>query len=197
MAFTKLKTVALGLSAVFAANQAQAMEVGQCAPAAQMSAALKAEGQKSLITANRVTEDANYTPLNMVTSNSEGNGYLLEGDKAFGQPSTKFCVMLKMSSMALFDASRPGVNPATLIGGKHDKSTMAAEKHGTRPMIQGHVSGTVVTIYGNMSDRTGSMHFTEAASANVVMQAVFGEITYTQTAVDTLRKPVQTASLRP
>lgn len=143
-----MRCVALvcGVLASLISSPALALEPRQCLPMAEMNAALRAEGQRTLIIGNRVAlrNDATRESglrvqgwVNTFTSNDDGSvGYNLEGDRPVGQPSTRVCVAGKFTNIRLYDARRPGVPPAALRGGPFDDFLRRNERNGIRPMLQ-------------------------------------------------------------
>jgi len=94
---------------------ALALEPGQCAPAAEVQAMLKAEGQMPVVVGNRVTLRKDR-PANIFTSDKNGRGYALEGDAPQGQKSTTVCVGTRYSGLRLNDINSPVVPSWALIG---------------------------------------------------------------------------------
>lgn len=107
-----------GLSALafllLGSSAAHALEPKQCLPIAEINAALKAEGQRTLILGDR---EALHDPIgnakditvtryaNAVTANADGSlGYQLEGDLPRAQASTSMCVRARLTHIRLFDA---------------------------------------------------------------------------------------------
>lgn len=88
-----------------------------CMPAAQMTEALKAEGQKSVIVGNRFgsvfgangNEIAALAITNVFTVNEDGEGYRLEGNRPLGTPSTEFCVVAKYTNARFNNWERAGI----------------------------------------------------------------------------------------
>jgi len=188
-----------------AATPALALEPKQCLPMAQMNAALKAEGQRSLIIGDRrAVNDAperasgvrvtNYA--NIVTSNADGSvGYQLEGDLPRAQSSTSMCVRAKLTNIRLFDARKPGTLPGMLLGGAFDDDVRDKEKRGTRPMV---ITDTVhrapdgsqrlglqMIVYGNMAGRSASIYARDA-NGDPVFMVLMGDTDYTPFAIQTL-----------
>lgn len=154
-----------------------ALEPKQCLPMAEMNAALKAEGQRTMIIGDRVYVDSPTDDImdarfnrfvNTVTSNNDGSlGYQLEGDKPRAQASDKVCVRAKLANVRLFDARKPGLNQSALLGGAFNESIIGSEKNGTRPMViadsvhrdtsGNERTGLPVVLLGNMEVKAGVM----------------------------------------
>lgn len=158
-------------------TSALALEAKQCLPMAEMNAALKAEGQRTLIIGDRVYVDSPTDDImdarfnrfvNTVTANADGSlGYQLEGDKPRAQASDKVCVRAKLTHVQLLDARKPGINKAALLGGAFNEVIINSEKNGTRPMVVAdsvHSDangsdriGLPVVILGNMEMKYGGV----------------------------------------
>lgn len=179
MSHSKLIKSALGaafLAATCLASPVYALEPKQCLSMTDMNAALRAEGQRTMIIGDRealvnpkfdangrlmVAEDILHF-VNTVTSNDDGSlGYQLEGDKPRAESSTQVCVRAKLNHVRLFDARRPGIPQAAFLGGRFDDALRADEKLGTRPMLiadtvhEGGRIGLPVVMTGNTSLRAG------------------------------------------
>ena len=96
-------------------SPAWALEPRQCGSAAEIQAALKAEGQVPVVVGNRVTTRADR-PVNIFTANSNRVGYELEGDAPQGQPSTRVCVVTRYHDVRVNDVKSPIVPAWALIG---------------------------------------------------------------------------------
>jgi hypothetical protein len=92
-----------------------ALEPGECGPAAEIQAKLKAEGQMPVVIGNRVTTRKDR-PVNIFTSDKNGQGYALEGDAPQGQKSTIVCMKIRYSGLRLNDINSPVVPSWALIG---------------------------------------------------------------------------------
>ncbi|MBB5985636.1 hypothetical protein [Sphingobium lignivorans] len=103
------------VSLIFFSSPAIALEPGQCGPAAEIQAALKAEGQVPVVIGNRVTTRKDR-PVNIFTANSSGVGYSLEGDAPQGQKSKTVCVGVRYRDLRLNDINSPVVPAWALIG---------------------------------------------------------------------------------
>lgn len=127
------------------AQPANALDPQQCLPMAEMNAALRAEGQRTMLIGDREVlnnptgriADASITRyMNAVTANPDGSlGYQIEGDLPRSQSSTRVCVRAKLTNVQVFDANRPGVPQQVLLGGQFDVALRADEAIGARPMM--------------------------------------------------------------
>lgn len=102
-------------SALAVASPAYALEAGQCGPAAEIQAALKAESQVPVVIGNRVTTRKDR-PVNIFTANSNRIGYELEGDAPQGQKSTRVCVVSRYHDVRLNDINSAVIPAWALIG---------------------------------------------------------------------------------
>lgn len=103
------------VSLIGISTPALALEAGQCGTAAEIQAALKAEGQVPVIIGNRVTTRKDR-PANIFTANSNGIGYALEGDAPQGQKSTRVCVGYRYHGVRVNDIASPVLPSWALIG---------------------------------------------------------------------------------
>ncbi len=96
--FTKIALGAIALGAAFtSANDANALDAGQCGPRAEIEATLRAEGQFPIVSGYR---DIPSRPRNIFTSNLDGSlGYNVEGNQ------TELCIGLKYAGI------RKNMNP--------------------------------------------------------------------------------------
>lgn len=146
----KNRMIASALGATFAAalcaaQPADALEAKQCMSMAEMNAALRAEGQRTMVIGEReflnnptgrVADTSISRYLNTVTSNADGSlGYQLEGDRRRSETSTQVCVRAKLTNIRIFDATKPGVPQQVLLGGQFDVALRADEAIGARPMV--------------------------------------------------------------
>jgi len=102
-------------------SPAFALEAGQCGPAAEIQAALKAEGQVPVVIGNRVTTRKDR-PVNIFTADSNRIGYELEGDAPQGQKSTRVCVASRYHDVQLNDITSPVIPSWALIGNDRRKA---------------------------------------------------------------------------
>jgi hypothetical protein len=179
-----------------------ALEPRQCLPLAEMNAALKAEGQRTLIIGDR--KAVNDAPdrasgvrvtryANAVTSNADGTlGYQIEGDRPRAQPSTSMCVRAKLARVRLLDARKAGVQTAALLGGAFDAEVRDKEKIGTRPMLiadtmqtgpDGSVrTGLPMIVFGNVAGRSASI-YARLANGDPAFLVLMGDTDYTPEAL--------------
>lgn len=192
-------------SSVFLPSSALALEPRQCLPMAEMNAALRAEGQRTIIIGDRAAlrNDASRDSgirvqrwVNTFTSNDDGSvGYNLEGDRPSGEASTRACVRAKLTNIRLYDARRPGVPQAALRGGPFDDFLRRDETHGIRPMLQadsvstgpnGEVRrGNGITLQGDMA-RGSAMLFVNRADGTSESLYLMDNVTYTPTGLERL-----------
>ena len=91
-----------------AACPALALDTGQCLPAAQVRAALEAEAMNPIIVGNR--SGYGYPTSLIFFSNGDGSkGYLVRGDKPFGQQAETACIDSVYRDVHLNDITRPGI----------------------------------------------------------------------------------------
>lgn len=193
------------VSFVFLSSPAQALDPRQCLPMAEMNAALRAEGQRTIIIGDRVAlrNDGSRESglrvqgwVNTFTSNADGSlGYNLEGDRPSGEPSTRVCVASKFTNIRLFDARRPGIPDAALRGGAFDDFLRRDERRGIRPMMQADgVSagpngearrGNSVTLQGEMAQGS-AMLFVNRPDGRAESLFLMDNVAYTPAALERL-----------
>jgi hypothetical protein len=143
---------------------AGAADTGFCATPEIMTATLKAEGQRSVASAQGVRRHKELDGMIFTTNADRSVGYILRADKPLGERASQVCVQQRLSDLRLFDAREPGTPPAVLLkapetdalhqcevwiqeksvtpGGCGSLNTMIAkvEKWGVRVMLQGLVT---------------------------------------------------------
>lgn len=115
----------IGMLSAFALSLAFTLPVhaltrGACDTPEAISAKLKAEGQRSFATADRVERDktlnVNVLYGMIFTVNADGStGYILMSDKDSGTRANKICVHERMTEIQVFDARKPGLPPESLM----------------------------------------------------------------------------------
>lgn len=107
MKYARSLAAGLGLTLACAFTQnANALEQGECKAYQEMVETLKAEGQHSLIWAERFTEDEKSRPVRIVTANDNGSvAYQLEGGRQAGDtsPPEELCVVTVMTDLRVHD----------------------------------------------------------------------------------------------
>jgi hypothetical protein len=159
------------------ATPAMALEPGQCLPMAEMNAALRAEGQRTMIIGNRSAveaRDAAGNPtrlaerLETITSNADGSlGYNLAGDRPREEASTNVCVRAKLANVRFYDAIQPTIARDAYLGGSFNALVDQNAARGTRPMVVadtvfpdgngGTRLGRPIVLFGNVEGRTASL----------------------------------------
>lgn len=192
-----------GAAALACAAPAHAELVpGQCMPMADMNAALRAEGQRTIIIGDRVSVIDESRPelgvrrwVNTVTSNEDGSrGYQLEGNLPSGQTSTEVCVAAILADVQLFDARRDGVPQAALLGGRFDSWVTDASADGVRPMVVARTVfgdaanpryGRPIVVMGNVVERHGLLA-TKQDNTAPEMLVQLDNLAYTPVALEVL-----------
>lgn len=187
-------------------SPALALDAKQCLPMAEMNAALKAEGQRTLIIGNRIaavgregsTETRMVRAVNTVTSNADGSiGYQLEGNNPRSIPSTQVCVRAKLTDIQLFDARRTDIPQAAYLGGEFDLAVQEKAAKGVRPMLLASTvfgsgptehRGLPLMVFGNIAERGGTIT-TRSAAGQPQMLALLNETEYTSVALERLNSP--------
>lgn len=194
--FGRLGSIAAGAVTLLSATGAAALEPKQCLPIAEINAALKAEGQRTLILGDREAindptgnaKDWTVTRYaNAVTSNTDGSlGYQLEGDLPRAQPSSSMCVVARLTNIRLFDAHKSGVPKDALLGGLFDASARGLDAKGVHVMLvadslhpqdDSYRVGSPLVVFADMKGRSGSMATMTAKGPLQLM--VMGDVSYT------------------
>ena len=213
---THLKTSAVGMAfaaAFCAAQPADALEARQCMSMAEMNAALRAEGQRTMVIGDREVlnnptgriADASITRyVNTVTSNADGSlGYQLEGDRPRSEASTRVCVAAKLTNIRIFDASQPGVPQQVLLGGRFNDAIRADEAIGARPMVfadtvhgseGSYRTGLPIVITLNVPYRAGTM-LTRQTDGSAVSMMDLASLDYTDAGRERARGGTQTLAM--
>lgn len=142
-------------------SPALALETGQCLPAAQVRAALTAEGMQPIIVGTR-TGYGYPTSLIFFSNADASRGYLIRGDKPLGQQSNTACVDSVYRDVRLNDITRAGIPAWARVAVKpreveaicrghlgyqdncnrHDESLFNLESHGQHVMFM--ATGTAI-----------------------------------------------------
>ena len=185
------------------ATPAMAMDAKQCLPMAEMNAALKAEGQRTLIIGDRIasvgrtgtTETRMVRAVNTVTSNADGSlGYQLEGNLPRAEASTRVCVAAKLTDIRLFDARNTNIPKSVYLGGDFNRSVDEAAQRGSRPMLMANTvfgsgatlrNGLPIVVFGNVTERAGLITAHMPNGEGQVL-ALMNEVEYTPVALERL-----------
>lgn len=196
-ALTAAFATSIGLS-----SPAHALEAKQCLPMAEMNAALKAEGQRTLIIGDRIAALSNgaggtnmLRRVNTVTSDADGSrGYQLEGDHSRTEQSTQVCVRAKLTDVQLFDARRTSIPRAAYLGGDFDRVVDESAAGGSRPMVVANTvfgsgpsqhNGSPLVVFGNIPAKAGLIAtFTPDGKSHAL--ALMGNTEYTSVALEKL-----------
>jgi hypothetical protein len=198
------------------ANPAFALEPGQCLPMAEMNAALRAEGQRTMIIGNRsavIERDARGTPTRVeeaaevITSNGDGSlGYNLAGNRPREEASTQMCVRARLTNVRLFDARQTAIPRDAYLGERFNQLVDQNAALGTRPMVVadtvfsndngGTRLGRPIVLFGNIEGRSASL-VTYTASLEPAALAMMVNTDYTPAALERLNGARTLAALSP
>lgn len=186
---------------------AMAMDAKQCLPMAEMNAALKAEGQRTMIIGDRLGQIRNDAHAdgglavdeyaNAVTSNADGSvGYQLEGDRSRSQTSSSMCIRAKLTNVRIFDAARSEIAQQALLGGRIDDMLRADAKIGARPMVVADTVhkasdgservGLPMVITANVPKRVGAIYARQADGEPLLLVRL-GTLDYTPAGLERAR----------
>lgn len=204
-------TIALAQS-----TPAPQLQAGQCLPMADMNAALRAQGQRTMIIGNRsgvqerdargeasrVTESAE-----VITSNADGSvGYNLAGNRPREEASTEMCVRARLTNVRLYDARQPSIPRDAYLGGSFNQVVDQNAALGTRPMVVantvfsngsgGDRLGRPIVLFGNVEVRGASL-MTYTANGEAARLALMVDTDYTPAALERLNGTRTVAMLSP
>ena len=185
------------------ATPAMALEPGQCLPMAEMNAALRAEGQRTMIIGNRSAPQSRDAAGNVtavvervetITSNADGSlGYNLAGDRPREEASTNVCVRAKLTNVRLYDARQTDIPRDAYLGGNFNTLVNGNAELGTRPMVVadtvfsndngGTRLGRPIVLFGNMEVRGASL-YTYTNDGDAVRLALMVDTDYTPAALE-------------
>ena len=119
------------------------LQSGQCMPMADLNAAMRAQGQRTVIIGDRAAVMNDGQPnafvrrwVNTVTSNADGSvGYQIEGNNPRATQSTEVCVAARLTNVRLLDARLSTVPNEVLLGGRFNDAMRASIADGVRPMV--------------------------------------------------------------
>lgn len=180
MSRSKILNSALGtafMASICVATPAMALDAKQCLPMAEMNAALKAEGQRTMIIGDRVAvNNDNSQPkgvrydryVNTVTSNEDGSlGYQLEGNLPRAEASTTVCIRAKLTNVHLYDINSRTIPQQILLGGKFDSAVRQHSADGLNAMLYADTlhkgqdgterQGLPIVMFGETEHRTASI----------------------------------------
>jgi hypothetical protein len=198
------------------ANPAFALEPGQCLPMAEMNAALRAEGQRTMIIGNRSAPQERDAAGNVtrvvenaeaITSNADGSrGYNLAGNRPREEASTEMCVGAVLTNVRLYDARQTAIPRDAYLGGTFNTLVDQNAAVGTRPMVVadtvfsndngGTRLGRPIVLFGNMEVRGGSL-VTYTANGEPARLALLVDTDYTPAALERINGSRTLAALSP
>ena len=100
-------------------GQALAADIGECGTPEAMTAKMRAEGQRSIASAQRVQQEGSgaITYKGMIfTSNADQSvGYILQADKPVGERANQICINNRMQGIRFSDARKPNTPESVLL----------------------------------------------------------------------------------
>ena len=99
-------------------GQALAADIGECGTPEAITAKMRAEGQRSIASAQRVQEHGSvFTYKGVIfTSNSDRSvGYILQADKPVGEKANQVCISNRMQGIRFSDARKPNTTESVLL----------------------------------------------------------------------------------
>lgn len=197
---------ALPFIVLFVSAQANAADIGECATPEAMTAKLKAEDQRSIASAQLITEDKRLFGMIFTMSSDRKVGYILKADQPLGDRASQICVYNRMADIRLFDARKPGTPPGVLLKapeadaerrcdelaregklkrgacGSLNTALRRIEAYGERVLLQGFLvrkssTGSYVPD-GTLATVTGRIDGSINDFANNPAQGILGGVTY-------------------
>ena len=104
-------------------GQALAADIGECGTPEAMTAKMRAEGQRSIASAQRVQENSGgFTYKGMIFTSNEDHsvGYILQADKPVGEKANQVCITNRMQGIRLSDARKPSTLENVLLKANDD-----------------------------------------------------------------------------
>lgn len=197
--------LALALAVVATATRSHAADIGHCDTPENITALLKAEGQRSVAMARQV--DTGHA---VIFTAGNGAGTVLLTDQPPGIKAGRICVADRLRNVTLRDARRPGVPELPTVNGNQaarcatlakqagvdasrcgDLKTMLTkvELLGERVMLSGTTrDGVLVTATANLStqEQRGGLLYTWLPEGATMIGRVFTGTAYTEAALQLL-----------
>lgn len=115
-----------GSLALLLARPAFALSEGECGTPEEMTARLKAEGQRSIGFADELGEAVRAL---VFTANADRSaGYVLRADQPMKVRASRICVREQLAELRLFDARRPELQKAVLLKATKEDALRACEE---------------------------------------------------------------------
>lgn len=169
-------------------DPARGVKAKDCYSMAEMNRALKAYGQRSLVSGDRVTladrgeKVVGVGFLNIFTSNEDGSlGFNIEADKPGGQQAAEASVRTVMTEVRLWDKDRP-VKPDPVILGPFLAGGIA--KSGDRLLLSAKSGSVHLAVVTRSEAGGGSFYMANSQGADSL--ATMTHITYTPRAQELL-----------
>lgn len=141
-----LRNIGLILFSAALATRAQAADNGECATPEAMTAKLKAENQRSIATAELLTDAKELFGIVLTMSADRRVGYILKGDRPTDERSSQICVYKRLADIRLFDARQPGPPPGALLKAPESEALQRCDELAGRGVFQRGACGSLNTI---------------------------------------------------
>ena len=122
------KLLALFLTSALAmgvAGQALAADIGECGTPEAMTAKMRAEGQRSIASAQRVQQEngvGSYKGVIFTSNADQSVGYILQADKPVGERANQVCISNRMQGIRFSDARNPNTPESVFLKGSDDEA---------------------------------------------------------------------------
>jgi len=111
----RLQTLFSSAALALCCIQAHAADPGWCGTPEDMTAKLATEGQRSVGFADHVDDKGTRNGMIFTLNAERSVGYILRADKPMGQKAAQMCVYNRMANVRVYDARKPGPDPASLL----------------------------------------------------------------------------------
>jgi hypothetical protein len=132
--------------AALASAAAQAADSGACAAPDAMTAALKAEGQRSIASAQMITGDKRLFGMIFTMNADRSVGYILKADQPLGDRAGEICVYNRMANIRLFDARKAGTPAGALLKAPEADASRRCDELAAQGKVARKACGALNTI---------------------------------------------------
>lgn len=150
-----LSATFIGLAVLLLAEVAQAVDVGVCDTPENMTAMMKAEGQRSIMSADHYTPDESLLGMIFTVNKEQSVGYILQSDNPVGYRASKMCVYSRLADVRLFDARRSGVPSGALLKAPESEALRHCDEMARLGEIKRESCGSLNTLL-RLADTEGS-----------------------------------------
>lgn len=129
-----------------APSLAYAIDNDECGTPEAMTEKLKAEGQRSIAFAQRVTSDKQLLGLIFTMNADKSVGYILQSDQPMGDRASKICVYKRLAKIRLYDARKPGTPMEVLLKAPESDALRRCDELAKEKKVQRNSCGSFNTM---------------------------------------------------